>query len=116
MLEFLSRELRDGLEAAHKRRMRRKSRMHIRLGDAVYPVLRMWEGGFSLEPRFGHRLRGLVDLYDGPRHILQCLIVASTEDGGEIRCEFKRVTQVTDRPPADFWRGEAPPAGYLPRA
>lgn len=116
MLEFLPKELRDGLEAARLRQARRKSRLRVQVGEAVFPVLRIWETGFTVEAGMAPRLRGLVDIYDGGRHIFHCLIVASAEDGGEIVCEFKRHTLVSDRPPLDFWRDENAPAGYLPKA
>ncbi|MFT4150194.1 MAG: hypothetical protein QM656_08360 [Paracoccaceae bacterium] len=116
MLEFLPKELREGLEAARLRQLRRKSRLRVQVGEAVFPVLRMWETGFTVEAGMAPRLRGLVDIYDGPRHVFQCLIVASSGDGTEITCEFKRHTVVSDRAPLDFWRGENAPAGYLPKA
>lgn len=117
MLEYLTQDLRDGLEAARRRQQRRKSRLHLQLGDAVFPVLRLWSDGFTLDAAMCPvRLRGLVDLYDGPRHIFQCLIVASAVEAGEVVCEFKRATPVRDRAALDYWRDENAPAGYLPRA
>lgn len=113
MLELLPKHLLDGFHAAQRRQARRRSRLHIRVGEAVFPVLRQWPGGFSLDAASAPRLRGLVDLYDGPRHILQGLIVAWVEDADEIRCEFKRATVVSDGPAADFWRGEPGPAGFI---
>lgn len=91
-------------------------KLHVQVGDAVYPVLRIWESGFALDGGLAPgKLRGLVDLHDGPRHVLQCLIVASTAENGELICDFKRATAVSDQAPVDFWRGENAPAGYLPR-
>lgn len=116
MLEFLPKEVREGLEAARRRDQRRRSRLHVQLGDAVFPVLRMWDRGFALDAARVSRLRGLVDLYDGPRHIGQCLIVATIEENGELICEFKHATVSQDRPALDFWQGENLPAGYLPKA
>ncbi len=115
MLEFLPDYLREGLEHARKRQARRRSRLHVQVGDAVFPILRMWAGGFALDGALSPRLRGLVDVYDGPRHILHCLIIASDADGGEIMCEFKQSSPAGDRPPVDFWRGDEGPAGYLTR-
>jgi hypothetical protein len=117
MLEFLPKDLRDGLEAARKKRLRRQSRLRVEVGDVVYPVLRFWQGGFALDADLSlGKLRGLVDLYDGSRHIFQCLIVASAVEDGELVCDFKRATAVSDRAALDFWRDENAPVGYLPSA
>lgn len=116
MLEFLPIEVRDGLEAARKRDLRRRSRLRVQLGEAVFPILRFWDDGFSVDADRATHLRGLVDIFDGARHIFQGLIIASTVENGELICEFKRSTAVTDRPPLDFWRDENAPVGYLPKA
>lgn len=116
MLEFLPKEIRDGLEAARKRELRRKSRLRVQVGHAVFPILRFWDDGFALDASLTPNLRGLVDVYDGANHIFQCLIVASTTDNGELICDFKRSTAVLDRPALDYWRDENAPVGYLPKA
>jgi hypothetical protein len=116
MLEFLPKEVRDGLEAARKRERSRKTRLRVQLGEAVFPVLRLWEDGFALDADRAPRLRGLVDVYDGSRHICQCLIVASSIENGELICDFKRSTLAEDRPALDFWRDENAPVGYLTRS
>ncbi|WP_149588979.1 hypothetical protein [Tabrizicola flagellatus] len=114
MLEFLPIEVREGLEAARKRDQKRRSRLRVKVGDAVFPVLRFWDNGFALDADFSPgKLRGLVDVYDGSRHAFQCLIVASSIDDGELVCDFKRATAVTERAPLDFWRDENAPVGYL---
>jgi hypothetical protein len=115
MLEFLPKEVREGLEAARQRDARRKSRLRVQVGEAVYPVLRLWEDGMALDAGLAPHLRGLVDVYDGSRHIFQCLIVASTAENGELVCEFKRSTPVTDRAALDFWKDENAPVGFLPK-
>jgi hypothetical protein len=117
MLEFLPKEVRDGLEAARKKDLKRKSRLRVQVGDAIYPVLRFWQDGFALDADFSPgKLRGLVDVYDGSRHIFQCLIMASSIEYGELVCDFKRATAVTERAPLDFWRDENAPVGYLTKA
>jgi hypothetical protein len=117
MLEFLPKEVREGLEAARKRDLKRKSRLRVEVGNAVYPVLRFWDNGFALDADFSPgKLRGLVDVYDGSRHVFQCLIVATSIENGELVCDFKRATAVTDRAPLDFWRRDDAPVGYLPKA
>ncbi len=116
MLEFLPKEIREGLEAARKRDLRRTSRLRVQVGGAVFPILRFWDEGFALDASMTPRIRGLVDVFDGANHIFQCLIVASVTEGGELVCEFKRSTVVLDRPALDYWRDENAPVGYLPRA
>lgn len=117
MLEFLPKEVREGLEAARKRDLKRKARLRVEVGDAVYPVLRFWDNGFALDADFSPgKLRGLVDVYDGSRHVFQCLIVATSIENGELVCDFKRATAVSDRAPLDFWRRDDAPVGYLPKA
>lgn len=116
MLEDLPKDVREGLEAARKlARQRGKTRLRLHVGDAVYPILRVWEDGFALASETTPHLRGLVDVHEGGRHILQCLIVASREENGEIICEFKRNTSVSDRPALDFERAEDAPRALLPR-
>ena len=116
MLEFLPKEIRDGLEAARRREFARKNRLRVQVGEAVFPMIRFWHDGFALDAALAPHLRGLVDVYDGARHVFQCLIVASTTENGDLVCEFKRVTAVSDRAPLDYWRDENAPVAYLPRA
>lgn len=116
MQEFLSKEVLAGLEMARKSADRKRSRLRLQVGEAVYPVLRFWHDGCVLDGKLSPRLRGLVDVYDGSRHIFQCLIVATSGDGDEITCEFKRLTPVSDKAPLDFWRDEAGPVAYLPKS
>lgn len=115
MLEHLPQEVRDGLETARKRDLKRRSRLRAHLGDEVFPILRMWEDGLALDADRAPHLRGLIDVYDGANHIFQCLIVASTIENGELICGFKRSTPVTDKAALDFWKDENAPVGYLPR-
>lgn len=116
MLEFLPKEIVEGLDAARKREAVRKSRLRVQVGEAVFPVLRFWHDGFAMDAAMTPRLRGLVDVYDGSRHIFQCLIVASSLEHGQIVYEFKRSTAVRDSAPLDYWRDEHAPVGYLPKA
>lgn len=115
MIEFLSKELREGFELARKRQNARKSRLRVQIGVEVYPILRLWDDGLALDADQLPHLRGLVDVFDGARHLSQCLIVASTVENGQLICNFKRSTPVTDRPPLDFWRDENAPVALLPK-
>lgn len=114
MFQYLSNEVRDGLEAARKQALRRRSRMSVQVGDEVYPILRYWQNGFSIDASHTSHLRGLVDIYDGPRQMTQCLLVASTVEHGELVCEFKRNTTALDRAPLDFERAGERPVALLP--
>ncbi len=113
MTTFLSREVREGLDAARRASLKRSSRLRVRTDDDVIPVLRMWENGFSVEQTQGPGLRGLVDLYDGANHLYQCLIVASEAEAGEMRYDFKRRTPASDTAPVDFYRDPKAPVGLL---
>lgn len=113
MSEFLPKEVREGLEQARKRDLRKRSRLRVHVGDDVFPVLRFWDGGFALDAETAPKLRGLVDLYDGGRHLYQCLIIASDEEQGEMVYEFKRNTAAVDKAPLDFYRDENAPIALL---
>lgn len=115
MTTFLPKEVQLGLDMARKRDLKRKSRLRVAVGDAVFPVLEYKSGGFALDIDNAPKLRGLVDLYDGARHLYQCLIVASEEEGGLMRYEFKRSTAAADKAPLDFVRDENAPIALLGR-
>jgi len=116
MIEDLPKEIRAGLDEARRRDQKRKSRLRVQAGADVWRVQRLWDGGFALDATEVAHLRGLVDLYDGARHLMQCLIVASAVEDGELICLLKSSTRATDRAPLDFVRDETAPVGYLPRA
>lgn len=113
MSTFVSREVRAGMDAARISEMRKSSRLRVQMDDKVFPVLRIWKSGFSVEVEKVPHLRGLVDLFDGTNHLYQCLIVASEAEAGEMRYEFKRSTVATDKAPLDFYRDPKAPAGLL---
>lgn len=113
MLEFLPADVREGLKAAQKRDLKRRSRLRVHIDNAVFPILRLWDEGFALDAETSPHIRGLVDVYDGSNHIFQCLIVASTAENGELICDFKRSTSVLGKAPLDFWKDEHAPIGFL---
>lgn len=115
MSDVLPEAVRRGLEDARVAMLRRSSRLCIHDGDRIHRVLRLWDGGFSLDARDAPRLRGHVDLFDGPRHLYQCLIVAGHAAQGEMVYEFKWNTAVLDRAPVDFVRADAAPVALIPR-
>lgn len=115
MTSFLPEAVRQGLEAARLAAQKRSNRLCIHDGDRVHRILRLWDGGFALAATDAPPLRGYVDLYDGPRHLSSCLIVAVPEEqDGERIYEFKINVPVAEHPPADFERTEAKPAALIP--
>lgn len=115
MSEFLPESVRAELAEAQRVAARRKSRLRVLDGTREFPVLRLWSSGFAVEAERVPALRGLVDLFDGARHLGQALIVTSEEEHGERRFEFKRNTAPSDRAPLDFERAEDAPIALLPR-
>lgn len=115
MSEYLPKEVRDGLDAARKSALRRSSRLRVKAGGQTFTILRYWDQGFAVDRDDAPNLRGLVDLYDGTRHLSQCLIVASEEGPGEMIYEFKRETAALDRAPLDYSRDETAPVALIGR-
>lgn len=114
-MEILPKDLVETVRAALLSEKRERARLRIHTGADIWPVLRRWHGGFSLDATQVSHLRGLVDLYDGARHLSTCLIVASEIEGNELICSVKRETAVADRAALDFARDENAPAALLPR-
>lgn len=115
MSTYLSAELRAGLAAARKLAQKRQSRLRVDTDGTTFPVLRVWDGGFAMDLDDAPKLRGLVDLYDGGRHLSRCLIVASEAQEDEMWFDFKRSTPVVERAALDFARDEAAPVALLTR-
>lgn len=102
MTTFVPKEVQAGLDRARLDAMKKSARLRITLDGRDHPVLRMWKTGFAMEADTAPHLRGYVDLYDGSIHLFQCLIVASEEEAGEMRFEFKQLTAVAERAAVDF--------------
>jgi hypothetical protein len=115
MSTYLPPEVQAGLDAARATALRKSSRLRIEAGQDSYSVLRAWEGGFALHAEGAPHLRGLVDMYDGARHLSRCLIVASEQEGGEMRFDIKRVTEAGGEQPVDFARASDAPVALLPK-
>lgn len=50
MLEFLPEDIRRGLLMAQERAARRTRRLSVHIGEAVFPLLRLWEGDSRSTP------------------------------------------------------------------
>lgn len=113
MNEYLPKDVAEGLELARKQKLRKKSRLKVKAGDQSFIILRYWDQGFALDAEDAPHLRGLVDVYDGARHMSQCLIVASEEEGGEMVYEFKRATPHSEAAPLDYEIAENAPVARI---
>ncbi len=109
MSTFLPKEVQEGLDKARVNEKRRKARHRVKFDGNMYPVVDLWDNGFSVESEDAPQMRGLVDIFEGPTHLSRCLIIASDEKNGEVSFEFKRSTLVEDQAPLDFaLRSDAP--------
>lgn len=115
MSTYVPDEVLEKLAQARIAGLRKTSKLTVRTAQDSFRVLRMWADGFSVEDAVVPPLRGLVDLFDGDNHLCQCLIVAAEQEAGEMRYDFKRRTEVTDRPPLDYYRGADAPVALLGR-
>ena len=113
MANFLPEAVRKGLEEAQKAALKRSNRLCIHVGDDVYRVNRLWDGGFSMAAKDAPKIRGHVQIYDGPRHLYQALVVASRDEEEERVFEYKWHQAALDRPAADFAMKQDMPAGLL---
>lgn len=115
MSDFLSPQILAELDAARRLKIRKQSRMRVLAGEQTYPILRVLPEGFTLDAETVGHLRGLVDVYDGARHLSQCLIIASEVEAGELVCRLKWQASARVAPPLDYVRDDEAPAGFLPR-
>lgn len=116
MSEYLPQEVRDGLEHARREAKRKKSRLRVEVGGQSFTILRFWENGFSIDPAGARHFRGLVDVYDGARHVSNCLVVASSEEAGELVYEYKRSTPALEAAPSDYEISATAPIGLLAKS
>ena len=113
MSTYMSKEVLEGLEMARKQAFKKKNRLRVVVDDQAFPVLRLWETGFALDANRAPSLRGLVDLYDGGRHLYQCLVIRSEVDDEEIVFDFKRNSMVTQTAPRDYVPADDAPVALL---
>jgi hypothetical protein len=81
----------------------RSVRLHtLECGARRYPIVAYGEESCLIESADGSMPRGLVDLFDGERHLAHCLIVLAAPEWPYLRCFFKRRTAPRIDPPRDF--------------
>ncbi|XDA99168.1 hypothetical protein AB1M95_04465 [Sulfitobacter sp. LCG007] len=113
MEAFLSKEIQAGLDQARIAALRKSSRLRIEHDGRSYPVLKYWKTGFAMEAGSAPGLRGFVDLFDGAKHLFQCLVVASDAEGAERKFEFKRATAIQGGPALDFELADEAPVALI---
>lgn len=113
MDSFLSDEVRQGLQRAHIKALRNKNRMRVQSGKITAPILREWDGGFAIDFDAAPTLRGRVDIYDGSKHLFQCLVIYSAQEGNEMIYEYKRHTPAEDRRIVDYDKPDDTPIALL---
>ena len=116
MSTFLPQEVREGLELARKKAMRKASRLRVSVGTEVVPILKFEETEFKVDIANAPSLRGFVDIYDGSRHLYQALILASREEGDQMVYEFKRMTAAADTAALDYERADDAPVAFIGHA
>ena len=99
------------LPAALLNGLRDGADLTARAGGRVWTIARLTERGFAVAADEIAPLPGLVDLYDGERHLLHCLVVRA--DGAPQSYEFKRATPAREAAPFDFAPPEAMGAADL---
>ncbi|MEP5760832.1 MAG: hypothetical protein ABJ327_16280 [Litoreibacter sp.] len=113
MSTYMSQDVLQSLQKADLKKAKSKSRMRVRTGDAIFPILRFSKDRFSLSVDEAPKLRGYVDILDGARLKWRALIIASEQENDEIIFEFKRSTTVAKGPALDFEKDTKAPVGYL---
>ncbi len=109
----MSPEVLEGLKRAKAPAMHRKKRLRVVVGEEHFPVLRSWDGGFSLAVEDAPHLRGTVEFCDGTRELYECLIVCSAQEGDEMIYEYKRMTPAVDEHPVDFEIADDAPVALI---
>ena len=112
-MSYLPKEVREGLAAARRVQTKRANRMRLRVGGEDMTILRYWDKGFSVDQADAAHVRGLVDVFDGARHLSRCLVVRSSDEDGETVFEVKTTTRAGDGPPCDFAQDDTLPAGLI---
>jgi hypothetical protein len=74
----------------------------LECGSRRYPIVSCGPESCLIEAADGSMPRGLVDIFDGERHVAHCLIVLAAPEGPFLRCVFKRRTAPRLDPPRDF--------------
>jgi len=113
MDSYISPEVRKGLLAAQEKAMHSSGRLSVHVGEEAFSIDKLWDGGFEIDRLRDPKLRGAVDIYDGPKHLFNALIIYSELQDEMMRYEFKQVSQAREQAPSDFVREQPAPIALL---
>jgi hypothetical protein len=82
--------------------LQRRSPLVMECRSRRFPVVTMSRDDCLIEAPEGVVPGGFVDIFDGDRHVEQCLVVLAAPEGPFLRCTFKRRTPSRLDPPRDF--------------
>lgn len=86
----------------HARREATRPGLMLAAGSRKFPILDLRDDSCLIEAPDSAMLRGFADLYDGDRHIAECLLLLAAPEGDLLRCAFKRRTNFRLEPPRDY--------------
>ncbi|WP_043919765.1 hypothetical protein [Jannaschia aquimarina] len=110
---YISPEIRMGLEAARKAAHRHGRRLRVQVGDIWYPIRSMDDDGIEIALDVAPKLRGHIEIHEGPRVIRTALIVAAEVRDDVMRYAFKRATAPRNEAPVDYVRLLPASAGLI---
>lgn len=90
-------------------------RLSVQMGDVVVRILSLDQTGFTVA-QDSPNLRGAVSLFDGPRHMADCLVMRIKGADDVAHYEYKRRTEATASAPTDYVRAADAPAGLITQA
>lgn len=113
MERYFSNDVVQGLQAARSTKRNRHERLCVHVGGQVFPILRLTDDGFEVRAENTPNLRGLVDVFNGPAHLWQCLILRADHGDAVTRYEYKRQTRGRNAPARDYAEAENAPVALL---
>ncbi len=93
----------------------KKHRLRLRSAGREIDIVDAWADGFSIRVSGPQPGRGIVDLFDGARHIRHGLIYQTGTVGDRRIYAFKTAQDPRMAQPADFARAADGPVALIPR-
>ncbi len=69
MNTFITADVCKGFEQARRKALKSVNRRCVHTNNNVFHITEAWTDGFSVPAKRVKNLRGLVDIYDGPKHL-----------------------------------------------